>query len=55
MDNSTSIIITAIICIIIFFICRHLLCWYWKINDAIDQLQEINKKLSTLIELQRNK
>ena len=44
------ITITAIltISIIILFVCREILCWYWKINNINSLLQEINTTLKNI-------
>lgn len=36
------ILIVVLVAIIIFFVCRELFCWYWKINEIRDLLQSIN-------------
>jgi hypothetical protein len=40
-------IIAIIVAVVLaFFICREVVCWYWKINEGIQLLREINLKLS---------
>ena len=39
------IILGLIVWIILFFICRELFCWYFKINKIVLLLEAINKKL----------
>lgn len=48
-------LVILIIAIGIFFLCRELMCWYWKINDhltnqtkMIDILQNIQYKLDQI-------
>ena len=36
------ILIVVLVAIIIFFVCRELFCWYWKINEIRDLLKSIN-------------
>jgi hypothetical protein len=33
--------------IIVFFICRELVCWYFKINSILDVLNKIEKNTRT--------
>jgi len=48
--NLFSIIITVLIVIIVvFLICRELICWYWKINRIVVLLEEQNKFLQDLL------
>ena len=36
--------------IIVFLICREIVCWYWKINTIVDLLGEQNSLLKSLLE-----
>jgi len=42
----------AIICLLVllgvFLLFREILCWYWKINQAIELLERIDHKLDRL-------
>lgn len=38
-------LITVAILVVIFLICRELMCWYWKINEMVSLLKSINEKL----------
>jgi hypothetical protein len=50
-DNLIWILIGVIVgLIIIFLICRELVCWYWKINKRITLMEEQNELLSNLIQ-----
>lgn len=40
--------ITLLIAIALFFIIRAIVCWYFKINQAIKQLKEVNHNLSRI-------
>lgn len=40
---------TLFVSVLLFFLCRELFCWYWKINEYIELLNGINNKLSVLI------
>jgi len=47
--NTIGIIIGVVIgAIIIFLICRELICWYYKINTIVELLSEQNKLLGEL-------
>jgi hypothetical protein len=46
MNDIQQIIAAVIIgAIVIFLICRELMCWYWKINRIIALLEEQNNLL----------
>lgn len=52
-DNSSgfgSFLITLIIAIVIFILCRELICWYYKINKSISNQEEIIKLLKDINE-----
>lgn len=42
----------AILClavlVLIFLICRQVVCWYWKINEAVALLRDIRQELKNL-------
>lgn len=44
--NLASLFIILLITIVIFLICRELLCWYWKINQTISILIDIRDSLN---------
>lgn len=51
-DNPVGIIIiTLVILFAIFMVMRELMCWYWKINEMISLLKDINEKLSKKIDV----
>lgn len=41
-------ILLLIITIAIFFLCREIMCWYWKINEHLDNQKKIIEKLDKL-------
>ena len=45
LTGLASLLIPLIIIIIIFIICRELVCWYWKINETLAVLKEIRDLL----------
>ncbi len=47
-DVLQVILIITFISIIVFFICRELLCWYHKINARLDQQRQTNVLLEKL-------
>ncbi|MBC7714016.1 MAG: hypothetical protein H7177_11800 [Rhizobacter sp.] len=58
MESSNYPVIIIIGTIVVFFICRELLCWYWKINKIVSLLEEIamiTKKDSTTMNIEHNK
>ena len=40
-----NLIMWVLISIVGFFVFRELLCWYWKINEAVSLLKEIRDLL----------
>lgn len=42
------LVIIAAILVAVFFICREVFCWYWKINDRVDELKKLNKSSEAL-------
>lgn len=47
-EQAGSLLVFFVIIAAIFFACRALLLWYWRINEAVDLLKQINKKLDRL-------
>ncbi len=43
-----AFVITLLILVVIFLICRELVCWYWKINKAVDLLERQNVLLERI-------
>ena len=50
-DVITGVIVGLVVSIVIFFILREVVCWYWKINERNCLLKEIleEKKNQTII------
>lgn len=46
--NFFSWIIVLLVCILIFLICREIVCWYWKINQSIELQKKILEKLDKM-------
>ena len=44
-------VIFIIVVIIVFLICREVICWYWKINLMVSLSLETNKHQDTIIKL----
>lgn len=45
-DNGfSSVLIILVICVVIFIICRELICWYYKINKMVSNQEEIIRLL----------
>ncbi|MBC8603187.1 hypothetical protein H8784_15860 [Parabacteroides acidifaciens] len=49
MENMPIGIIWLLAIIGVFFLCRELLCWYWKINKSIANQERIIELLDTLV------
>lgn len=45
-----GLIIFLIVTIVIFLICRELVCWYWKQNEQVALLKEIRDLLKQIAE-----
>lgn len=39
------------ILLLLFLLGREIVCWYWKINEALDTLKAIDEKLSVQINI----
>lgn len=42
------VILLILLFIALFFLCRELLCWYWKVNERINNQKEIIRLLKKL-------
>lgn len=42
------VILLILLLIALFFLCRELLCWYWKVNERINNQKEIIRLLKKL-------
>jgi hypothetical protein len=42
------VILLILLFIALFFLCRKLLCWYWKVNERINNQKEIIRLLKKL-------
>ena len=40
-----SFLLALAVCIILFLLCREILCWYWKINKMVSNQEEIIRLL----------
>lgn len=43
-----SLVITLLVLIVIFLVCREIVCWYWKINRAMELLERQNVLLERI-------
>jgi len=46
--NFFAWIVILLIAVLIFIICREIVCWYWKINEHINLQKKILEKLDKL-------
>ena len=44
-----SILISIGVFILVFLVLREFFCWYWKINETIEELKTISKNLKKLV------
>lgn len=42
-------IVLILIFIVIFLICREIVCWYWKMNETVSLLTEIRDLLKSSV------
>jgi hypothetical protein len=50
MDALGRVIVVSLITVLLFFVCRVIVLWYWRIGEAIDLLKGINEKLGRIAE-----
>ena len=54
MDETVGVVLICLVVgLIVWLICRELICWYWKINKAIGLLESIDQRLKTLADASR--
>jgi Tfp pilus assembly protein PilW len=46
-----ALLVSLFITLILLLICREIVCWYWKINEALATLKAIDEKLSVQINI----
>lgn len=44
----TSLLIAVLVCVLIFLVCREIVCWYWKINKMVSNQEEIIRLLKRI-------
>ena len=45
------LLVSLVITLVLLLICREIVCWYWKINEALTTLKAIDEKLGVQINL----
>ena len=40
-----EVLVTILIVLVVFLICREILCWYWKVNKIVSLLEGIQSLL----------
>lgn len=43
-----ALVTILIVCIVIFFVARGILLWYWRINELLDTLHQMDKRLEQM-------
>lgn len=43
-----AVLMVLLICVIIFIVCRELICWYYKINKMVSNQEEIIRLLKKI-------
>jgi hypothetical protein len=43
-----SLLVLLLVCILIFLVCREIVCWYWKINKMVSNQEEIIRLLKKI-------
>jgi len=49
MEYIGPIIISLIVLIVVFLICRELICWYFKINKRVELMEEQNELMKKML------
>lgn len=49
MDILLNLLITIVVVVGIFLLCRELMCWYWKINEMLSEQKKTNQLLTELV------
>ena len=49
MEDLLTLIVVIAIAVLLFFACREIICWYFKINERIRLLEEQNALLKKLL------
>ena len=49
MEDLLTLIVVIAIAVLLFFVCREIICWYFKINERIRLLEEQNALLKKLL------
>ena len=49
MGDIKIIICTIVITVVGFWLLREFFCWYWKINESLDEQKKTNELLSQLL------
>jgi hypothetical protein len=39
--EATALIVVLCITILVFIVCREIVCWYWKLNRIVELLEQI--------------
>lgn len=53
--NVGGTLIVIVVVIVVTLICREIVCWYWKINKAVELLASIDNKLNIICGIQQAK
>ena len=54
-DALVTSLIGLVVVLLIFLICREVICWYWKINKVVELLEKQNKLLTSILESRKEK
>ena len=49
MEDLIILIVAIAVAILLFFVCREIICWYFKINERIRLLEEQNALLKEIL------
>jgi len=50
-DPNSTLIPALVVFLVLFAICREIVCWYWKINERTDHLKQMKKSAKRTNEL----
>lgn len=44
-----GVVIILVICLVAFFLLRSIMLWYWKVDESITQLKQLNANIILLV------
>lgn len=54
LGGGVGILVALLVVIGLFFLCREIVCWYWKINQIVTINQNIDKNIVRMVQIMEN-